>query len=92
MDWLAFTGQLLSKVPIERILFPEPDHSKRLAEFAQREGYLNKSIALLDRATELSDADIRARVRSIYELREWAGDDVERRERVLRISKEQEGV
>jgi hypothetical protein len=29
---------------------------------------------------------------SADELREWAGDDVERRERVLRISKELERV
>jgi len=79
MNWYALAAELISRVPIERVLFPAPDHSKELAEFAQSLG-----------ADELSDADIKDRIRSVYELREWAGDDVERRERVLRISKELE--
>ena len=34
MDWIAFITNIINRVPIERVLFPRPDHSKALGEFA----------------------------------------------------------
>lgn len=34
MSWLDFVSSLLSKIPIERVLIPRPDHAKALREFA----------------------------------------------------------
>lgn len=34
MDWGAFATSIISKIPIERVLFPRPDHTKALEEFA----------------------------------------------------------
>ncbi len=34
MDWLLFIGNLLNRVPIERVLFPPRDSTKALEEFA----------------------------------------------------------
>ncbi|GAJ19794.1 unnamed protein product, partial [marine sediment metagenome] len=38
MDWLAAISNLVSRVPIERVLFPRPDHTKALGEFAASVG------------------------------------------------------
>jgi len=38
MDWLTFIGSLINRVPIERVLFPRPDHTKALGEFAASVG------------------------------------------------------
>ncbi len=34
MDWWAFVGNLINRVPIERVLFPPRDNTKALKEFA----------------------------------------------------------
>ncbi len=34
MDWLAFITNIISRVPIERVLFSPPDNTKALEEFA----------------------------------------------------------
>ena len=34
MDWLTFVLNTISKIPVERVLFPRPDHTKALEEFA----------------------------------------------------------
>ncbi|MBA7534030.1 hypothetical protein ES705_26276 [subsurface metagenome] len=34
MDWAAFVLNAISKIPVERVLFPRPDHTKALEEFA----------------------------------------------------------
>lgn len=34
MDWLAFVTNIINRVPIERVIFPRPDHTKALEEFA----------------------------------------------------------
>ena len=34
MNWLVFIGNLLNRVPIERVLFPPRDNTKALEEFA----------------------------------------------------------
>ena len=34
MNWLAFIGNLINRVPIERVLFPPRDNTKALEEFA----------------------------------------------------------
>lgn len=38
MDWLAFITNIISRVPIERVLFSRPDHTKALGEFAASVG------------------------------------------------------
>ncbi len=38
MDWLTFIGSIINRVPIERVLFPRPDHTKALGEFAASVG------------------------------------------------------
>ncbi|MBA7641924.1 hypothetical protein ES703_49610 [subsurface metagenome] len=38
MDWLTAISNLVSRVPIERVLFPRPDHTKALGEFAASVG------------------------------------------------------
>lgn len=35
MDWLAFITNIINRVPIERVLFRPPDHTKALEEFAR---------------------------------------------------------
>ena len=34
MDWLAFIANLVNRIPVEKVLFPRPDHTKALGEFA----------------------------------------------------------
>lgn len=34
MDWWTFVLNTISKIPVERVLFPRPDHTKALEEFA----------------------------------------------------------
>ena len=38
MDWLSFITNMISRVPVERVLFPRPDHTKALGEFAASVG------------------------------------------------------
>jgi len=35
MDWLAFVSNIINHVPIERVLFPHPDHTKAVEDFAR---------------------------------------------------------
>ncbi|MBA7528828.1 hypothetical protein ES705_21018 [subsurface metagenome] len=91
MGLLDLAGLIISKVPIERMLFPPPDEVKRLEDFVKREGYLNKSGSEIDKIKELTDDDLRARVKLIYELRDWAGDDAGRRERIVSAIEDNEG-
>ena len=35
MDWLAFITNIINRVPIERVLFRPPDHTKALEDFAR---------------------------------------------------------
>jgi len=34
MDWLSFASNIIRRIPVERVLFPRPDHTKALEEFA----------------------------------------------------------
>ena len=38
MNWLAFLGNMINRVPIEQVLLPRPDHTKALGEFAASVG------------------------------------------------------
>lgn len=38
MDWLALISTLARRIPIERVIFPPPDHTKALKEFADSVG------------------------------------------------------
>ena len=38
MDWLAFITNIINRIPVERVLFPPPDHTKALEEFATSVG------------------------------------------------------
>ncbi|GAI46860.1 unnamed protein product, partial [marine sediment metagenome] len=35
MDWLAVIMNIVNRVPIERVLFRPPDHTKALEDFAK---------------------------------------------------------
>ncbi|GAI69321.1 unnamed protein product [marine sediment metagenome] len=34
MDWLTFAGNLIRRIPLERVLIPRPDNTKALKDFA----------------------------------------------------------
>ncbi|MBA7581122.1 hypothetical protein ES708_23022 [subsurface metagenome] len=82
MGWLDLAGQIVSKMPIERMLFPPTDEVKRLEDFGERNGYLKKSGPEAYKVKELTDDDIRDRIKLIYELLGWAGDDPGRLKRI----------
>lgn len=60
MNWLSLLLTELSKLPIERVLFPEPD---RVAAFKALEAEFKRICG----EASISEAEVRNRVRAIYQ-------------------------
>lgn len=76
MDWLAFASGIINRIPIERVLFPPPDHTKALEDF--RDSIGGKGVESPEAAfkriygagnkgtSALTEAELRDKVRGMY--------------------------
>lgn len=60
MDWLTFATNLIHRIPIERVLFPHPDNTKALQDFAaslegttsQKEAPASSEVSIITQTAE----------------------------------------